>query len=76
MTGPMFFRIIEITFASYMVPALLLPPRWFYGGRQWLGAQKWYKRARAGAVPVPGFAMVEIPKTDTPETAASSDAKN
>jgi glycosyltransferase involved in cell wall biosynthesis len=34
------FRILS------MVPALALPPRWFYGGRQWLGAQKWYKRAR------------------------------
>lgn len=28
MTGPMFFRIIEITFASYMVPALLVPLVW------------------------------------------------
>ena len=28
MTGPMFFRIIEITFASYMVPALLIPLVW------------------------------------------------
>jgi hypothetical protein len=26
--GPMFFRIIEITFASYMVPALLVPLVW------------------------------------------------
>jgi hypothetical protein len=28
MTGAMFFRIIEITFASYMVPALLVPLVW------------------------------------------------
>ena len=28
MTGAMFFRIIEITFASYMVPALLIPLVW------------------------------------------------
>jgi hypothetical protein len=49
-----------------MLPALALPPRWFYGGRQWLGAQTWYKRARAEAVPVPGFAKVDIPKTETP----------
>ena len=28
MTGPTFFRIIEITFAAYMVPALLVPPVW------------------------------------------------
>jgi hypothetical protein len=26
--GPMFFRIIEITFAGYMVPALLVPLVW------------------------------------------------
>ena len=26
--GPMFFRIIEITFAAYMVPALLVPLVW------------------------------------------------
>jgi len=43
-----------------MVPALGLPPRWFYAGRQWLGSQRWYKRARATAVPVPGFAKVEV----------------
>jgi len=56
-----------------MVPALVLPPRWFYGGRQWLGSQTWYKRARAEALPVPGFARVDIPKTETPD--ATSPAK-
>ena len=45
-----------------MVPALVLPPKWFYGGRKWLGAQSWYKRARAAAVPVPEFAKVEAPE--------------
>jgi glycosyltransferase involved in cell wall biosynthesis len=50
-----------------MVPALALPPRWFYGGRQWLGAQTWYKRARAGAVPVPGFAKVALPEAKKAE---------
>ena len=30
----MFFRIIEIAFASYMVPALLLPAVWFDDFRQ------------------------------------------
>jgi len=44
-----------------MVPALLLPPRWFYAGRHWLGAQTWYKRVRSGALPVPGFAKVDLP---------------
>ncbi|HVH50108.1 MAG TPA: glycosyltransferase family A protein [Candidatus Bathyarchaeia archaeon] len=55
-----------------MVPALALPPRWFYAGRQWLGAQKWYKQARAAALPVPGFAKVDMAKTETPTAAASA----
>ena len=38
-----------------MIPAMLLPPKWFYAGRAWLAAQSWYKRARAEALPVPGF---------------------
>jgi glycosyltransferase involved in cell wall biosynthesis len=66
------FRILS------MVPALALPPRWFYGGRQWLGAQKWYKRARAGAVPVPGFAKLPLPAAAVPTTeapAATSESK-
>jgi hypothetical protein len=47
-----------------MVPALLLPPRWFYAGREWLGSQSWYKRARESVVPVPGFAEVEVPGSE------------
>ena len=45
-----------------MVPALLLPPRWFYAGRRWLGEQSWYKRARAEALPVPGFTKLDVPR--------------
>jgi hypothetical protein len=44
-----------------MAPALLLPPKWFYAGRRWLGAQDWYKRARAQSVPVPGFSKLGSP---------------
>lgn len=44
-----------------MAPALLLPPKWFYAGRSWLGAQDWYKRARAQSVPVPGFTKLGAP---------------
>jgi glycosyltransferase involved in cell wall biosynthesis len=44
-----------------MVPALLLPPQWFYGGRRWLGTQAWYKQARAESLPVPGFTKVDVP---------------
>ena len=52
-----------------MAPALALPPRWFYAGRRWLGAQSWYRQARASAVPVPGFANAKIdaPKSENPE---------
>jgi hypothetical protein len=39
--------------AISMIPALLLPPRWFYAGRRWLGAQSWYKRARHDFFPPP-----------------------
>ena len=38
-----------------MIPALFLPPRWFYAGRQWLGSQRWYRRARETFIPSPGF---------------------
>jgi hypothetical protein len=54
------FRILS------MVLALALPPRWFYGGRQWLGAQNWYKRTRRAAVPVPGFTNLEVPGAEKP----------
>lgn len=38
-----------------MVPALLLPPRWFYSGRRWLASRKWYGRFRQSYVPIPAF---------------------
>jgi glycosyltransferase involved in cell wall biosynthesis len=52
-----------------MLPALALPPKWFYAGRGWLGSQDWYKRARAGAVPVPGFTKVAVPEAQDTEHA-------
>jgi hypothetical protein len=39
--------------AFAMISALLLPPRWFYTGRRWLGSQSWYKRARRDLLPLP-----------------------
>jgi hypothetical protein len=41
--GPMFFRIVEITFASYMVPALLLPLAWVAG---WLLKRRLRERSQ------------------------------
>ena len=39
--------------AVSMIPALLLPPRWFYAGRRWLGLQPWYTPARRNFLPPP-----------------------
>lgn len=39
-----------------MIPALLLPPRWFYSGRLWLASQSWYQRLRRSYVPFPQLA--------------------
>jgi hypothetical protein len=47
-----FFRALS------MIPALLLPPRWFYAGRRWLGKQTWYRDMRQSALPVPRVAAV------------------
>ena len=42
-----FFRALT------MIPALILPPRWFYAGRRWLSSQRWYRRARESSLPPP-----------------------
>jgi Glycosyl transferase family 2 len=47
-----FFRALS------MIPALLLPPRRFYAGRQWLGKQTWYRGLRKEALPMPRIAAV------------------
>jgi hypothetical protein len=47
-----FFRALS------MIPALVLPPRWFYAGRRWLGDQTWYRNVRQEALPVPGISAV------------------
>jgi hypothetical protein len=44
--------------ALSMIPALLLPPRWFYAGRQWVGKQSWYRQMRQETLPVPRIAAV------------------
>ncbi len=47
--------------AAAMIPAMLLPPRWFYAGREWLGSRRWYRRAREKALPVPKITRVAGP---------------
>jgi hypothetical protein len=44
--------------ALSMIPAYVLPPRWFYAGRRWLGDQTWYRNVRQEALPVPGISAV------------------
>ncbi len=41
-----------------MLPALVLPPKWFYSARQWVAGQPWYKHVRHEFIPVPGFTKV------------------
>jgi len=55
--------------AISMIPALLLPPRWFYTGRRWLGLRSWYKRARRDFLPPPQMTdSSEVPSIgNTPE---------
>jgi hypothetical protein len=48
--------------AAAMLPAMLLPPRWFYAGRRWLGSRAWYRRARQGVLPVPKITRVAGPE--------------
>jgi Glycosyl transferase family 2 len=36
-----------------LLPAFLLPPRWYYGARRWLGSSDLYRRARRTFFPPP-----------------------
>lgn len=47
-----FFRVLS------MVPASVLPPRWFYAGRRWLATRSWYRNIRKDALPVPQITTV------------------
>jgi hypothetical protein len=44
------------------IPALLLPPRWFYAARSWLASQSWYNSLRSELLPVPGVTKIEASK--------------
>jgi hypothetical protein len=44
--------------AATMIPAMLLPPKWFYAGRGWLGSRRWYRRVREKALPMPKITRV------------------
>jgi glycosyltransferase involved in cell wall biosynthesis len=42
-----------------MIPALVLPPRWFYSIRAWIAVQSWYAAARKRFLPVPGSTKIQ-----------------
>ncbi|MGB2623246.1 MAG: glycosyltransferase [Candidatus Acidiferrum sp.] len=44
--------------AVTMLPAIFLPPRWFYAGREWLGSRAWYQRLRRRALPIPEITRI------------------
>jgi hypothetical protein len=48
--------------AISMIPALLLPPKWFYWGRHWLGSRAWYRDMRKEKLPVPQMTRVAGPE--------------
>jgi hypothetical protein len=43
-----------------MLPACVLPPRWFYAGRSWLSAQNWYRGARKKVLRPPNVSGVAV----------------
>jgi hypothetical protein len=45
-----------------MLPAYVLPPRWFYAVRRWLAVQGWYLTARAKVLPVPPITRARGPE--------------
>ena len=53
--APLSHRVFRFT---TMIPSLVLPPRWFYAGRRWLGERTWYRRNRQKVVPAPKITSV------------------
>jgi hypothetical protein len=45
-----------------MILALVLPPRWFYAARRWIGGQAWYQHARKEVLQVPGITKTSLPQ--------------
>lgn len=45
-----------------MLPACVLPPRWFYAARSRLGSYSWYRRLRKQSMPAPKITRVAGPE--------------
>ena len=48
--------------SATMLPAFLLPPRWFYAARRWVASQSWYGELRKKILPKPGMTRVAGPE--------------
>jgi hypothetical protein len=53
--APLSHRVFR--FAT-MIPSLVLPPKWFYASRRWIGERTWYKRNRKRFLPIPKVTSV------------------
>lgn len=53
--APLAHRVFR--FAT-MIPSLVLPPRWFYSTRRWIGEWAWYRRNRQKVLPSPKVTSV------------------
>jgi Glycosyl transferase family 2 len=47
--------------AAAMIPAMFLPPRWFYAARRWLGMQPSYRRVRETILLIPKLTRTAAP---------------
>jgi GT2 family glycosyltransferase len=48
--APLSHRVFRL---ATMIPSLVLPPRWFYSSRRWIGKRTWYRRSRQRVLPAP-----------------------
>ena len=53
--APLSHRVFR--FAT-MIPSLVLPPKWFYSSRRWIGERTWYRRNRKKFLPTPKLTSV------------------
>lgn len=56
--APVSHRIFRRTM---LLPAGVLPPRWFYAARSWLTSRDWYRRARQKWLPIPSITRLASP---------------
>jgi Glycosyl transferase family 2 len=56
-----FFRVLS------MIPAFVLPPRWFCAGRRWLGTRSWIGTFEKALCPFPASQLWQVPRSSSLE---------